>query len=215
MHTAIARPATAAPATARRVAAGSTIALGLLAGATLGAVARGWMRMVSDDPEFSWSGTIFIVVAFALAGFGHAIAGAARRSRRRRWSTTGRVVGAVLTLPLFGGAGSIMLPTVLFGALARWRSDWHPAVRGAFAVLALGVPVFVAFDVLRNDVSAERLAGLALFAATYWLVVHTARAIAAPLGDGWRMRRGARVALVVVLGLGAAFVAIGVTGVQG
>jgi len=215
MHTATFGPVTPARARARRRPAGVIVAFGLLAGASLGAVARGWMRMMSDDPEFSWSGTIFIVIAFALTGFGHAVAWAARRSRRRRWSTTGRVVGAIFTLPLFGGAGSMMAPTVVLAALARWRRDWHPTLRGVLAVLAAGVPAFVAFGVLRSDVSADRLAGLALFAATYGLVVHTTGAIAAPLGDGWRMRRGVRVVLVTTVGLAVTFVAIGITGVQG
>ena len=93
--------------------------LGLLAGVALGAIARGWMRLITDDPEFSWSGTIFIVAAFGITGLGHGIAWAARRAGlRRRWSTVARIVGAMLTLPLFVGAGAIMLPTVVGAAMA-------------------------------------------------------------------------------------------------
>jgi hypothetical protein len=33
------------------------------AGAALGVVARCWMRLITEDSEFTWSGTIFIVVA--------------------------------------------------------------------------------------------------------------------------------------------------------
>jgi hypothetical protein len=214
MPTATLRPPTAAPVTARRPPRSVIVAFGLLAGASVGAVARGWMRMVTDDPEFTWSGTIFIVMAFTLAGLGHAVASAARRSPRRRWSTTGRFAGAILTLPLFGGAGAIMLPTVLFGALARWRVGWHPAVRGVLAALALLAPVAVAVDVVRAALTAERLAGMALFGATYWLVIHTAGGIAAPLDDGWRLPRWLGVALVVAVVLSIALVALALTGVQ-
>jgi hypothetical protein len=37
-----------------------------LTGLVLGVIARFWMRWISTDPEFSLSGTIFIVGAFAL-----------------------------------------------------------------------------------------------------------------------------------------------------
>lgn len=37
-----------------------------LTGLAIGVIARFWMRWISTDPEFSWSGTIFIVGAFAL-----------------------------------------------------------------------------------------------------------------------------------------------------
>jgi hypothetical protein len=191
------------------------VPLGLLAGAVLGAVARGWMRLVSDDPEFTWGGTIFIVMAFTLTGLGHGVAGAARCSHRRRWSTTGRVVGAILTLPLFGGAGAIMLPTVLFGAVARWRTDWPTAARSVLAALALAAPTFLAVDIVRSELSAERLAGVVLFVATYWIVISAARAIAAPIEDGWRIRRGHKVALAIAVALPIGLVALSIAGVQG
>lgn len=41
-----------------------TIAAGLFGGLALGVVARAWMRFISDGPEFTWSGTIFILAAF-------------------------------------------------------------------------------------------------------------------------------------------------------
>ena len=50
----------AAPAVARRrlhnVAA--LVALGALAGLTYGVALRLWMRLVSDNPEFTWGGTL-------------------------------------------------------------------------------------------------------------------------------------------------------------
>ena len=191
------------------------VPFGLFAGATLGSVARGWMRLITDDPEFSWSGTIFIVAAFAIAGLGHGIAWAARRAdRRRRWSTVARVVGAVLTLPLFGGAGAIMLPTVVGAALARWRPDWRRSARAAVIVVATPTPVVLVVGVWRDGMDARRALGLLLFGATYLLIVASMRSIVAPLGDGWRMRRAVRIVLVVagVLALlGLAMATVGVS----
>ena len=38
----------------------------LTGGLALGVISRLWMRWISTDPEFSWSGTIFIVIAFMI-----------------------------------------------------------------------------------------------------------------------------------------------------
>ena len=37
------------------------IPLGVVAGFLLGIIARLWMRWISTDPEFTWSGSIYIV----------------------------------------------------------------------------------------------------------------------------------------------------------
>ena len=85
----------------------STLALGLFGGAALGIAARAWMRLIADDPEFTWDGTIFIVMAFTIFGFTQSIVAAARRRTRRRWTlTVARVIGTVGLLPLFVGAGA-------------------------------------------------------------------------------------------------------------
>ena len=39
--------------------------VGALGGAAFGAAFRVWMRFVSDDPAFSWSGTLIIIGAFS------------------------------------------------------------------------------------------------------------------------------------------------------
>ena len=54
------------------------------AGVLIGTVARWWMRLITDEPEFSWNGTIFIVGAFTVAATGHGIAWASRRADLRR-----------------------------------------------------------------------------------------------------------------------------------
>ncbi len=167
-----------------------------VAGTALGAVARWWMRLLSDDPEFSWSGTIAIVMVFTVAGAGSGLAARARRARRR-WATLGRVVGGVLTLGLFVAAGGMMLPTVAGGSLAVWRRDWRRWTRGLPAAVALPVPVSIAWKAVDDGLSAGRVFGLVLFAATYAVIIRAMEPVVAPLGDGWRMARWARVAAAV------------------
>jgi fluoride ion exporter CrcB/FEX len=162
-------------------------------GAAVGAVARWWMRLITDDPEFSWDGTIAIVVAFTLLAIGHSIAWVARtRARRRRWSTPPRVLGGVLTLPIFVGAGVMMLPTVFGAGLAMWRSDWPRWSRWIAGAVAVPIPAYIAIDVLRHEPSAGRAFGVILLAATYGLVITTLGAVLAPLDDGWRSPRWLR-----------------------
>ena len=124
--------------------------LGLVAGAGLGIMARAWMRMISTDPEFTWSGTMFIVIGFTLFGLGQSTAIAARRATDRR-SVTGatRAFAIVATLPLFMAAGGIMMPTVVFGGLARHRTTWPTWVRGILA--ALGASTILLVGVQLHD----------------------------------------------------------------
>ena len=46
----------------------STLAAGLFGGFALGVIARAWMRLITEDPEFTWKGTIFIVGASPSSG---------------------------------------------------------------------------------------------------------------------------------------------------
>lgn len=175
------------------------LSVGAVGGAALGAVARGWMRLITDEPEFSWNGTLFIVLAFTIAGLGHAVAATSRYCRRRRrWSTFGRTVGAACTLPLFVGAGAMMLPTVAGGSLALWRTDWPRWARVLAALVALPVPVAIIVDNITGDRIVGRVGGLALLTATYAIVIWSVGAVAAPLGDGWRMGRLSRIVSSVV-----------------
>ena len=45
----------------------------------MGVAARGWMRVIAEDPEFSWSGSIAIVAVFTVAGTLQGLALAVRR----------------------------------------------------------------------------------------------------------------------------------------
>ncbi len=197
----------------RRLSRWWLVPLGVPIGAVIGVIARGWMRLVTDDPEFTWSGTVFIVVAFAIAGIGHAIAWAARASAtRRRWSTVARIVAAVLTMPLFTGAGAIMLPTVAAGSMARWRSDWAWPVRLLLTLVAGAMPVIVLIDVFDGGMTGRRLIGSALFVVTYASIVVSMRSIVAPLDDGWRIPRAARIGIAVCAGLALLVIAVLIVG---
>jgi hypothetical protein len=110
--------------------------VGAAAGATYGTALRAWMRLVSDDPEFSWSGTLFIIGAFTVT---FALAGLVVGGRRRGWRALlvpTRIVAIVVSLSCFVGAGVLMLPTIVFGALATARTDWRQGVRVTLRRLA-------------------------------------------------------------------------------
>ena len=81
------------------------VGLGAVFGFTWGAVLRGWMRFITTNPEFSWSGTLMIVGVSAIAG---AVLGLARH--RRLSGGVGWWRYSILALLLLGGAGSVMWP---------------------------------------------------------------------------------------------------------
>lgn len=110
------------------------VAAGAVGGLVWGALLRLWMRYITPFPEFTWSGTLLILVATSVTG---ACLGAVwwhqRQGHSRRWRLLG--LGGLLA---FGGAGIIMLPSVLLGALGIGRQHWRTAIRAGLVVLALG-----------------------------------------------------------------------------
>jgi hypothetical protein len=89
-------------------------ALGLVLGAAWGVAARIWMRLISTDPEFSWSGTLAIIAFSAVLGCGVGVVHAARRSGRRAWWMLAIVPGLVLFL----SPGMLLAPAFLLGGPA-------------------------------------------------------------------------------------------------
>ncbi len=164
----------------------STIALGALGGCALGITARGWMRLISDDPEFSWSGTIFIVTGFTIFGVGQSIVAAARsRIDRRSTLTTVRVIGVVTMLPLFMAAGALMLPTVVGGGLAAARTGWHVATRIVCLVVGIGPVMFVGQDLIDTfGWSLRSLCGIAVMLAVYAAIIWATHFAFAAQHDG-------------------------------
>jgi hypothetical protein len=199
-------------------ARGSLIVLpaALVGAAAWGVVARLWMRWISTEPDFSWSGTLAIVIAFTLFGTMAGVVTVIRRRSGRRWLVTvARVVGVIFTLPLFVGAGALMMPTVIGGGLALWRADWRGWIRIVFAVMALvpvgGTAVMIASDFGVVD-STLRSIGLI---AIYGVVVVATKPNFCRLNDGWRMPRWLRIACIVVAIAPALFLTVGLAGVRG
>ena len=65
----------------RNLKPGFIIPLGFIGGLTLGVVARLWMRWIVTDPEFTWGGTIGILVGFTLFFTAHSTVFFAVRTR--------------------------------------------------------------------------------------------------------------------------------------
>lgn len=180
-----------------------TLAMGVAGGFALGVAARVWMRLIAETPEFTWSGTLFIVLGFTIFGLAQSVAAAARQGHRRRWTlTVARVFGAVGMLPLFVAAGALMLPTVIGGGLACARADWRQATRGICGVVAALPVLFVGNDLLDSfGWSLHSVAGFVAMLAVYGTIIWAAQATFAPRPDGRRLPRWAKVAVPVALGL--------------
>jgi hypothetical protein len=166
-------------------------ATGLAGGLVLGVLARAWMRLISTDPEFSWSGTLFIVGAFGVFGLTQGLARGARRCGWRRPAVTiCRLFGAVGILGPLGGPGLFMMPTVVFGGLAFARTDWSKIVRWCLVVIgALPVVAMTMLLVADLGVSLRAAAGWVGLVAIYGTVLRVAAATLAPFPDGWRLWR--------------------------
>lgn len=125
---------------------------GLVVGAVWGGLARLWMRLLTaSPPSFSWSGTLFIVGIFAIAGM---TAGVVFGARRRGWRghpmRALRLVGLSGTVLLSLGQGAVMAPTLVFGGLAvagRGRRRW---LRALFSLVALAPVLVVHLHALRE-----------------------------------------------------------------
>lgn len=152
---------------------------GLAAGAALGVVARVWMRLIAERPEFTWTGTLFIVGAFALFGLAQGAVWAARARRWRRGPLTAlRVLAVVASLPIFSAAGAVMFPVVLLASLAVWRTGWPRAVRIGLGVLSGPIVVYVAAFLVREFGFAPATAvRIGLFLAIYAVVIAAVRPV--------------------------------------
>lgn len=158
---------------------------GFFTGLAVGVIARGWMRWISRDPEFSWSGTIGIFIAFVLFFTVHSTLFLARQMAWSRGRLTVlRIVAIVFSLPLFGAAGSQMLPTVLLGALALWRNDWWRWVRLLLGVVSFIMPVIIAVDIGSDfGWGIATIGRVLLFLLIYSFVIVITEPTVAPLRD--------------------------------
>ena len=180
-----------------------TLACGLFGGLALGVAARAWMRLISEKAEFTWNGTLFIVLGFTLFGLVQSVVAVARAKVKRRWTLTiVRVVGFVGMLPLFTAAGALMFPTVVGGGLGVARVNWRRVTRALCLVVAVGPVVFVARDLVRSfGWSLRATVGLVGLLVVYAPTTLATRFTFAPQNDGWRLPRWARPTIVVGAGL--------------
>jgi hypothetical protein len=186
--------------TQRRRFPGPVVLLGgLLGGFVWGIDARVWMRYISTDPEFTWSGTLFIVIGFGVAGLAQAGAYLGRRAGlRRSRMTVVRVAAFAGLLPLGVAAGGPVFPTLVLAPLAITHTEWSARMRLLVGVIAL-LPVLGIAVILSDDLSTLRAgAGFLWFLVVYAGIVWAARFSLAPQLDGWRAPRAAR-----VIGVGA------------
>lgn len=165
------------------------IPFGFLGGFLLSVIARLWMRWISTDPEFSWGGTIGIIVGFTVFFTAHAtVFLGIRKAWSRRWLTVARVGAVVFSLLLFNAQGAVMLPTVVCVTLATARTDWPRWLRIIIFVPGLIIPGFIARDIGSDFGWGITTAGrIILFVLIYYVVVAAVRITVAPLSDSWRM----------------------------
>ena len=98
----------------------TTTAAGLGLGLSWGIAARVWMRLISTEPEFSWTGTVMILALTGLTGLVLGLLYGVRRTGRSRWW---RVL-AVLCLPMFASPGMLFFPAFLLGGLLYLPHLW-------------------------------------------------------------------------------------------
>ena len=103
----------------------------MLLGLLTGAVARGFMALLTEDPQFTWEGTLGILGVFAVVGLAFAAAYDAKSRQRSRWWKLLALPAAVIGL----GPGMLMVPGILGMALVASRDRW---VRAAGAVVLAG-----------------------------------------------------------------------------
>lgn len=189
-----------------------TVMIGIVFGAALGILARGWMRLVSEDPEFSLSGTLFIVGVFTIWGLAQGFVVGMRRVTSRRWLVSMiRAFGVLGMLPLFLGAGAVMAPTVIFGGLGIHRSEWKLPIRLLLGLIAL-LPITVVIGQIHSDLSwSWRFwLGIVGLISIWGSLAIASRETFSQQTDGWRVPRLTRVLLIAGVALAVALPAIGV-----
>ena len=123
----------------------------LIKGFVLGVVARAWMRWISTDPGFTWSGSIFIVMAFVIFMLIQSLVRLLRqRFHGRRSVLLIRISGVVFSLPIFTAAGGIIFPSVALASVATWNTTLGKRTRGVLLLLALIIPVIISNDIVSD-----------------------------------------------------------------
>jgi hypothetical protein len=150
------------------------VARGLLVGLFFGVTARLWMRWISTDPEFTWNGTLGIVIGFGIFGAVQAFVGHFMRGGHRKWSTNlVRSLGVLFSLQLFFAAGASMFPAVLAGVLSLWRDKWTFWLRFIFGLIGIGWSLFIIQTAIVHEfgINVVTFAKVILMMAIYsWII---------------------------------------------
>ena len=184
----------------------------LTGGLALGVISRLWMRWISTDPEFSWSGTIFIVIAFMIFTTNQSIVFLLRKKfTGKRSSLLVRTFGVIFSLPIFGAAGAIMFPTVALASVGTWNNTLGKRTRGVLLLLSLVMPIKISSDIISDfGWRISSLGRILLFVAIYSVVTLVTRPTMTPFRDEFsqasKLSRGKRIFLfVAVLCIGLLF----------
>ena len=153
-----------------------------LTGLAIGVIARFWMRWISTDPEFSWSGTIFIVGAFALFFTTQSLVSIFSNSATSQLnSRLIRIGGLILTLPLFMGAGAMMFPSVVLASFVLWGGLLKRRGQLIFLNLSLIIPLIISKDIITDfGWSFATLGRILLFFLIYTVIVLATRPTTSP-----------------------------------
>ena len=90
-----------------------------------------------------------------------------------------RLIGAVLAFACFGGAGAVMLFTIVPGALAFGRRDWPRWARWPLGALAVAGTLAIGLAIVEVPMS-RRLLAFPLFAAASVVEVRLVSELLAP-----------------------------------
>lgn len=162
----------------------------MLAGACLGLLwgigMRAWMRFISTDPEFSWSGTLFIIGATTIAG---TLTGLAFHRWQLGKGFWWRLL-ALSYLPLGTAAGSVMLPSFVVGGIALGRSRWPAWIRVGLGLVAVGFQIVFFAGGVSDIPSGREIIALAIYAVflgletwAFSIMFRSRRQIAEPVAE--------------------------------
>lgn len=156
-------------------------ALGLAGGLVWGVASRVWMRLISDQPEFTWTGTLMILALSAWLGLCVGLAGAALASGRSGWWRLAVAPG----LAFFASLGIFFAPAFLFGGLLSGARGRGLQVVGGLAVLAPGVLIALMLRPEPHTIEHTTLGEYAVGVGGFLALSLAVAAITVPL---WRRR---------------------------
>ncbi len=184
----------------------------LTKGFVVGVVARAWMRWISTDPEFSWSGSIFIVIAFMIFMLNQSLVRLLRqRFRGRRSVFFIRISGVIFSLPIFTAAGGIMFPAVALASVAAWNTALGKRTRRVLLLLALIIPVIISKDIVSDfGWTLATIGRILLFVSIYAAITLATKPTISPFrnqaSEVVKMSKRKKILLVVaILAIGGIF----------